>query len=253
MRLAARSGLLLWLLLSVSGCAFLRAASNPMERRSFRERGAARARGAIVLLPGFGDRPEAFAEHGFVAALERQAQDYDVFAADAHFGYYRKRSLLVRLEHDVIGPLRARGYREIWLAAASLGGFGAVAYARTHPSGIRGVLLFAPYLGPKEVVTKVAAVGLCHYDEQPSATDDQANFARKNFLWLKQQACVDRKVSLWLGVGSDDRLRRPDGVLGDALPASHVLILPGGHGWKVWTPAVEQLAKTAFDTSENLH
>ena len=39
----------------------------------------------------------------------------------------------------IFGPLRARGYREIWLAGASMGGLGVVAYARTHPAKIRGV------------------------------------------------------------------------------------------------------------------
>lgn len=239
---------LLLLASGASGCAFLRAARTPMERVAFREQGPAKARGAVVLLPGFGDRPEAFEQNGFVAALVKAAPAFDVFAADAHFGYYRKRSLLDRLERDVIGPLRARGYREIWVAGASLGGFGAVAYARKHPALIRGVMLFAPYMGPKEVVQEVAAVGLCKYDKLPGPKENEANFARANFVWLKQQACVDRTVSLWLAVGAEDRLRRPDGVLGSALDPSHVLVLPGGHGWKVWTPALEKLAPTALDT-----
>jgi len=221
-----------------------------MERVAFRELGPQKARGVIVLMPGFGDRPAAFADNGFVAALARRAHAFDIYAADAHFGYYRKRSLLERLEHDVIGPLRARGYREIWLAGASLGGFGAVAYARSHPEGVRGVMLFAPYLGPKEVVQEVAAVGLCKYQKTPGKELNEANFARANFVWLKQQACIDHRVSLWLAVGSEDRLRRPDSVLGSALDPSHVLVLPGGHGWKVWTPAVEQQASAALDTPD---
>jgi pimeloyl-ACP methyl ester carboxylesterase len=224
-----------------------------MQQLRFGERGPAEARGVIVLLPGFGDGPEAFEQHGFVAALKRRAPGYDVVAADAHFGYYRQRSLLDRLDHDVLGPLRARGYREIWLMGASMGGLGAVAYARSHPERIRGVLLFAPYMGPKDVVREVAQVGLCHYAPKVSAEDSEENFARKNFVWLGQQACVRHEVSLWLGVGTEDRLRRADSVLADALEPSHVRILPGGHGWKVWTPAVEQLAETAFDTSGTMH
>jgi pimeloyl-ACP methyl ester carboxylesterase len=248
------SSLRLCLLLSLvsfaSGCGVLRPARNPMQRTAFRELGPERARGVIVLLPGFGDRPTAFEENGFVAALAQRAPQFDVYAADAHFGYYRKRSLLARLEHDVIGPLRARGYREIWLAGTSLGGFGAVAYARSYPQRVRGVMLFAPYMGPKEVVQEVAAVGLCKYSKQPDAEDSEVNFARKNFAWLKQQACMDHRISLWLAVGSEDRLRRPDSVLGSALDPSHVLILPGGHGWKVWTPALERQAAAALDTPE---
>jgi pimeloyl-ACP methyl ester carboxylesterase len=252
-RIGLRLSLLISTALSLAGCAFLRSASTPMERVTFREAGPQKARGAIVLLPGFGDRPAAFEDNGFVAALARRAPDYDVFGADAHFGYYRKRTVLDRLEHDVIGPLRARGYREIWLMGASMGGLGAVAYARTHPERIRGVMLFAPYMGPQEVVREVAATGLCKYDKPDDGKDEEARLARENFRWLRQQACEDRKVSLWLGVGTEDRLRRPDSVLADALDPTHVQILPGGHGWKVWTPAVDRLAQTAFDTFETMH
>lgn len=238
----------LCLALALSGCGFLRPARAPMERVSYREQGPARARGAIVLMPGFGDGPAAFDEHGFVGVLARHAPGYDIYAADAHFGYYRKHTLLERLERDVIGPLRARGYRELWLAGASLGGFGAVAYARSHPEGIRGVMLFAPYMGPREVIEQVQKQGVCAYREQPGAVDDEASFARANFAWLRKQACEDRSVSLFLAVGASDRLLAANRLLGDALDPAHVRILPGGHGWRVWTPALEQLAPVAFDT-----
>lgn len=245
---AARVLSLLLVAVSTSGCFFFRVASTPMERVSFRELGPEQACGAVVLIPGFGDRPDAFKDHGFVAALEKAAPRFDVFGADAHFGYYRKRTLLDRLEQDVIGPLRARGYRQIWLVGASMGGFGAVAYARSHPELVRGVMLFAPYMGPKDVVQEVSATGLCDYQPQIGSEQNEDNFARRNFVWLRQQACETRDVSLWLAVGSEDRLRRPDTLLGGALDPAHVLVLPGGHGWKVWTPALQKLAPTALDT-----
>jgi pimeloyl-ACP methyl ester carboxylesterase len=246
----------LWLVVGslwVAGCSFMRPPRTPMERVSFRERGASSARGAIVLLPGFGDRPAAFAEHGFVRVLAKHAPEYDVFAADAHFGYYRKRSLLERLERDVIGPLKQRGYRELWLVGASLGGFGAVAYARNHPEQVRGLLLFAPYLGPSKVVREVAAAGLCSYRPAAAAAkveDDEESFARANFVWLRRQACEERDVSIYVAVGDKDRLLAADRLLGQALDPSHMLVLPGGHGWKVWTAALERLAPLAFDTPQ---
>lgn len=240
-------------LVLASGCAVMRPARTPMERVSFRERGPDRARGAIVLFPGFGDGPDVFHDHGFVETLAREAPDYDVYAADAHFGYYRKRTLLARLERDVLGPLRARGYRELWLAGTSLGGFGAVGYARTHPERVAGVLLFAPYMGPSEVVQEVSAKGLCKFDGLPGKEDSEANFARANFAWLKRQACEERGVSLFLAIGLSDRLLVPDRLLGSALDPAHVVVLPGGHGWKVWTPALERLAPLAFDKNEPPH
>ena len=254
--LCARAGsIACWALVTLAssasgGCFLLRVASTPMERVAFRELGPAQARGAVVLLPGFGDRPSAFADHGFVTALAAAAPRFDVFGADAHFGYYRKRTLLDRLDQDVVGPLRARGYREIWLVGASMGGFGAVAYARSHPERVRGVMLFAPYLGPKDVLQEVASTGLCKYQPALGPKQDEANFARQNFVWLRQQACEKHDVSLWLAVGSEDHLRQTDDILGGALAPSHVLVLPGGHGWKVWTPALQKLAPAALDTPE---
>lgn len=217
-----------------------------MPHQAFEPLGPQQARGAIVLLPGFGDRPRAFEENGFVAALKRSAPDYDVFAADAHFGYYRTHTVLERLDHDVVAPLRAKGYRELWVAGASMGGHGAVAYARKHPEKVAGVMLFAPYMGPSDVVDEVRrAGGLCRY-QAPEYVDDAAGFARANFGWLRRAACDEKHVSVWLAVGSSDRLLKSNRVLGDALDPDHVLVLPGGHGWKVWTPAASTLAARAF-------
>lgn len=233
----------------------MRITRTPMTSVTYRNQGPAQARGVVVLLPGFGDRPQAFEKNGFVAALAKAQPALDIVAADAHFGYYRKRSIILRLEQDVIGPLRARGYREIWLAGTSMGGIGAIGYAREHPERVRGLFLLAPYLGPGEVVNEVAAQGLCNYDGKPDAKDSLDNFARRNFIWLRRQACAEasadaHKPSLYLGVGSEDRLRRPDSVLGSVIPAAHFVVLPGGHGWKVWTPALRKLAATAFDSPE---
>jgi pimeloyl-ACP methyl ester carboxylesterase len=234
-----------WLMLG-AGCSYLRSAQEPMPTRTFVRAGPAEAKGAIVLLPGFGDRPETFQERGFVAALSASAPAYDVIAADAHFGYYRKRTLLERLERDVVGPLHAQGYRELWLVGASMGGHGAVAYARTHSSQITGLLLFAPYMGPRDVIDEVRrAGGLCKY-RAPIYEDSAEGFARANFDWLREAVCGHAEPTVWLAVGDEDGLRGAEQVLIDALPKSRVLILPGGHGWRVWTPAVRRVAADAL-------
>lgn len=214
-----------------------------MAKVRYTQLGAAAARGVLVLLPGFGDRPETFFERGFVAALRRHAPQYDVIAADAHFGYYRKRRLVERLELDLIGPLLREGYRELWLIGTSMGGFGAVAYARERPERVTGLVLFAPYMGPDEVTEEVRRVGLCNY-RAPLAgpIDDQESFARANFGYLGEKACKAGDVALWLAVGADDRLFGANRTLGEALSPEHFLVMKGGHGWKVWTPAAERLA-----------
>jgi hypothetical protein len=225
-------------------CAYLRSAKAPMPMVRFTQIGPHAARGVIVLLPGFGDHPETFAQRGFVAALRRRAPAYDVIAADAHFGYYRSRQLVPRLHEDVIRPLRAEGYRNIWLAGASMGGFGGVGYTRVHQESITGLLLFAPYMGPRKIVEEVRASGLCAYHPQLAASiDDEDSFARANFAFLRQAVCERKDLPLWLAVGADDGLLPANRTLEPALPPGRFRVLPGGHGWKVWTPAVDGMAR----------
>lgn len=234
-------------LTSVGACGYVRITRTPMASLAFAGAGVDKARGAIVLLPGFGDRPTTFEQQGFVTALKEAAPGYDVYAADAHFGYYRTGTLIERLDTDVIGPLRARGYKELWIAGTSLGGHGAVGYAREHPDRIAGLMLFAPYMGPRGVVDEVRrAGGLCRYQGSEDPPKDAETFARANLTWLRRAVCEEKRVQVWLAVGEADHLLAADRVLGDALDPSHVLVRPGGHGWKVWTPAVAELGPRAF-------
>jgi pimeloyl-ACP methyl ester carboxylesterase len=229
-----------------AACTSLRVPKVPMDTVRFVNAGPKAARGAIVLLPGYGDRPQTFMDRGFVDALRRHAPGYDIIAADAHFGYYRKHNVVERLEHDVIGPLRREGYRELWLAGASMGGFGGVAYAREHPDQVAGLLLFAPYMGPSSVVEEVGRVGLCAYRPPAKYIDNQEGFARANFGYLREIACGPSNVSVWLAVGDSDGLLPANKLLGSAIGGERFLVLPGGHGWKVWTPAVERIAPRAL-------
>jgi pimeloyl-ACP methyl ester carboxylesterase len=238
------------LALTQSAC-FWRSARDPMPFVAHGNLGPQRARGAIVLLPGFGDAPKDFEEHGFVRILQTRAPGYDIVAADAHYAYYRKASVITQLHAHVIGPLVARGYREIWLAGVSMGGHGAVAYARLHPENIVGLILLAPHLGPGDTVDKVtSAGGICAYAAPVPPTAGRAGFAESNFAWLKTVMC--RKppgLQLWLGVGDKDTgsIR----LLADLVDRSHFVVLPGGHGWDVWTPALERLAQRAFGAGDS--
>lgn len=233
--------------LVLGGCGFLRIAREPMPHRAFAPHGPAEAKGAVVLLPGFGDDPDTFVEQGFVDALRRAAPGYDVFVTDAHFGYYRNGNVTERVEADLLRDLRTRGYRALWIGGASMGGHGAIGVAREHPEQVRGVLLFAPYMGSEDIRDEVrAAGGLCRY-EGPTTADNKEDFARANFTWLARQVCGDEGVAVWLGVGEDDTLRVAGAILMDEMDPDRVLVLPGGHGWDVWTPAVETLAARALD------
>jgi pimeloyl-ACP methyl ester carboxylesterase len=128
-----------------------------------------------------------------------------------------------------------------------MGGFGAVAYARKHPARIAGLLLFAPYMGSREVADEVVrAGGLCEYRAPERYVDDARGFTRANFGYLRKLACEPSPVAVWLAVGQSDSLLPADEILGRALRSPRFLTLPGGHGWKVWTPALERLAPLAI-------
>jgi pimeloyl-ACP methyl ester carboxylesterase len=233
------------------GCAWIRPARSPMASEAHAPLGPDRARGVVVLLPGLGDRPRVFVSRGFLAVLNQHAPAFDVVAADAHFGYYRTRTVLDELHRNVIGPLRARGYRQVWLAGASMGGHGAVAYARAYPGEIAGLLLFAPYLGPKQAVGEVVrAGGLCPWSPPAHFTADVVGFALENFAWLRATTCPPpARLPIFVGIGAKDGLLAPNQLLRAVLPPSSFLVLPGGHGWEVWTPALTALLPRAFPAS----
>ena len=75
----------------------------------------------------------------------------------AGLAYVYDGSILDRLRADVIEPYRVRGYRRVWLAGISLGGFVAMGYALRHPGQIEGIVALAPYLGRRTLVQEVAA------------------------------------------------------------------------------------------------
>lgn len=235
------------LALALSGCFLLREAREPMPVVTHGDHlGPAKARGAIVLLNGFADEPDDYEKSGFLAVLRKNAPGYDVFAPEAHFGYYRKNTLLKQLHAHAIGPLVERGYKEIWIAGISMGGHGAVAYARAFPQRVKGVILFAPYMGPGAVVEDVAqAGGICRYAPEQPLPENPTGFAQANFVWLKDVLCGSpRKVDLWVALG--DRDQRSREVLRDAVAPGRYLVLPGGHDWNVWTPALDTITATVF-------
>lgn len=231
------------------GCQAVRAPETPMHVKTLLGESNQR-RTAIVLLPGFGDSEQTFADKGFIASIRRATKDADLVVTDAHFGYYRTRTLERRLAQDVIEPLLQKGYRDIYLAGVSIGGYGAIGFARLHPKHIRGLLLFAPYLGPQNVLDEIkAAGGLCAYQGSRDTRNNDEGFSRQNFRWLRDNVCKPSAVAIYTVVGASDSLAPAIRELSSTLPKSHTLVLKGGHGWEVWTPAAEVLTQRALSSS----
>ncbi len=235
--------------LGLGGCYFFKSASAPRRAERSLSLGPAQARGVVVFLPGFGDGPEAFFEHGLDETLREVAPGYDIVSSDAHFAYYRSESVLDRLRDDVIGPLRAQGYREVWLVGVSMGGLGSVGYANAHPEQVTGLLLLAPFLGAGDVLESVMHQGLEGWGP-PEVDGSNQRFYRDIWLWLQRNAPSGR---VYLGYGTDDGLAPVNGHLAEVMDPDHVVTLPGGHDWEVWIPAFRTLAERALHRGSPAH
>jgi pimeloyl-ACP methyl ester carboxylesterase len=226
-------------LLFLSGCLYSRAAEVPMPMQM--HSAGSSPKGVFVFLPGLGDQPEKFVEHGFVEKVN--ALGFDAVTVDAHFGYYRERILEDRLDADVIAKLRA-SYSQIWLVGISLGGFGSVRYATDH-EGVAGLILLAPFLGDEDAWTPIEqAGGLAKWEPGPPLEDQDERVLQEMWTWLKGYAGGEPRPMLLLGYGDEDRFRRPGGLLASVLPAERVAVVPGGHKWTTWKVAFSKLLAT---------
>ncbi len=187
----------------------------------------------LVMLPGAKALPQDLVQHGFVRALRERGLPIDVVAVEAHLGYYLERSLSSHLTHDIIAPARARNYQRIWLMGISLGGMGALIYAREHPADIEGVILLAPFLGARGTIAEVVcAGGLARWQSGAIKADDDE---RQLLAWLKAyQPAAAASPRIFLGYGREDRFAAASKLLVERLPAAQVVAIAGGHDWATW-------------------
>lgn len=218
---------------SVAACLPMPHPAAPIRSVTLSESSAAARDCLIVFMPGLGDSPRDFAEHGFLRALAAQGIVCDAIGVEAHLGYYFQRNLPDRLEEDVLAPARRRGYRRIWLAGNSIGGFGCIVTAKHRPELVDGVLAIAPYFPGRQPMRDIErAGGLARWKPDPGRGDYEL---REIWEWLKGYAVrgADRPP-LYLAFGESDRKASAHRLLAAGLPSSHVVRREGGHKWKVW-------------------
>lgn len=204
-----------------------------MQGLSFSAACTPRAEALLVFLPGAYDRPADLAEQGFASTVIDAGLALDVWLVDAHLGYYTDRKIVEALQAEVIAPAQAQGYRTIWLAGISLGGFGSLLYAQAHPQQVQGVIALAPYLGARSLLREIddaggavawAASGAAERADAPDAAE------RRLWRWLVEAGPSE----LVLGYGTEDRLVAGHRLLAAAMPPAKVLTTPGGHDWPAW-------------------
>jgi len=248
----ARAGAVVAAALVLTGCSiFIPTPEAPMKTVVYEHRPAAEARGLVVLLPGVFDDPEVFNEEGFVAALRDVDPRLNAVAVDAHLGYYKGKhnNIVERLRDDVVLPARRAGYREVWLAGVSLGGFGSLLYASRYPDHVTGIIALAPYPGPDDIAEEVSnAGGLSRWQPGNLATlPGEDRFFREVWRWTKGYAAGASRPPLFLGYGADDDFAPANRLLADSLEANQVMVDPeGGHDWETWRGLFVTLARRAL-------
>lgn len=187
----------------------------------------------LVMLPGAKDRPQDLVEQGFIRAIRDRGLPVDVVAVDIHMDYYLQRNVIECLTEDVIGPARGKGYARIWLLGISLGGLGALTYARKHAADIEGVILLAPFLGTRGMIAEVASAGGLN-QWQPGAINPDDD-ERMLLAWLKTYRADDpASPRIYMGYGKNDRFAPASILLAERLPARRVTAVEGGHDWPTW-------------------
>jgi len=237
--------------LLLAGCGGVRKSTVPLATVLETQRCTRQADTLLVMLPGVHSTPDEFEREGFVEAVRENRLAVDVMLVDAHLGYYNDRSVLERLEADVIAPARRQGYRQIWIVGISLGGFGGLLYAQTHPGELAGVVAIAPYLGERTLSTDIAnAGGLAKWN---GPLDSGAGIPRtpnetQLWQWLRGYAghtqTAGARPPLYLGYALDDRFAFSHRLLAGVLPAERVVTTEGGHDWPEWRRLWQRLLPT---------
>ena len=231
----------------LAGCGLLpRASTVPLRVLADNATCSSRPQTLLVMLPGASSLPEEFLQEGFVLALRERRLALDVALVDAHLGYYKDKTILERLQADVIAPARAKGYRKIWLVGVSLGGLGALIQARAQPADADGLMLLAPYLGERRVTDAVQADGGLKAwrgaAPDPMPEDDDLLL----WQWLQAYSTAPTlRPPLVLGYALGDRLAPANQLLSASLPADNVFTTAGGHDWPEWRRLWNRMLESA--------
>jgi len=230
-------------LLLLSGCSFLRPATVPLATDREPASCSAKADTLLVFLPGAYSRIDEFVREGFVQEVRQRRIAADIVMADAHMAYYNNRTVIDRLEADVLVPARAAGYRAIWLVGISVGGFGALIHEEQMPGGVTGIVALAPYLGEPPLTQAIARAGGLAAWEAPTGDLPSEQMETRLWRWLQALAkspTASGAPALYLGYGTEDRFAASHRLLAAALPPQRVFTTPGGHDWAPWRQLWQQ-------------
>ena len=200
-----------------------------------------RADTLFIMLPGALQGPEDFVREGFIRAVRERGLPLDLIMAELSFEQVAEFSALPDMHSHLIEPAQTAGYRHIWLAGISIGGYIAMAYAQRYPGWLAGMLLLAPYPGNRMTTGEISAAGGIHRWTPDSLAPDDAE--RGNWHWLKIHAA---ELEVHLSYSADDRFANGHAMMAAALPPEQVTSIAGGHEWPVWQQLWQQFLDHRF-------
>ena len=229
-------------LLLLSGCSFLRPATVPLAKDRDLAACIAQSDTLLVFLPGAYSTIDEFVREGFVQEVRQRRIAADILMVDAHMAYYNNRTVIDRLEADVLAPARAAGYRAVWLVGISVGGFGALIREEQMPGGVTGIVALAPYLGEPALSREIGKAGGLAAWPAPAGSLPLEQMETRLWRWLQAQAKLpDGAPALYLAYGTEDRFADSHRLLAAALPPQRVFTTPGGHDWAPWRRLWQQV------------
>lgn len=203
-----------------------------MRTRTELHTAAQRSETLLVLLPPSLSSIDDFYEQGFVDAVRQRQLPVDLLLADTTAQHVLDNTVAAMLYTEVLQPARAEGYRAIWLAGISIGGFSALHCAAQHANHLAGLYLMAPYPGTADVLAEIrAAGGAAAWCQQQRSTLDERTW----WQWLGQQSLKPEwSTPVYFGTGDTDRFLNGQRLLAELLPEGHIHQIPGGHQWPTW-------------------
>ncbi|NIL94172.1 MAG: alpha/beta fold hydrolase [Woeseiaceae bacterium] len=228
---------MLFLLLPLAGCFGMAPTEVPIPSVET-VNPASRNNTLVVMLPGRGDRADAFIREGFEVAGQRNG--FDTIAVDAHLGYYMQRSLLDRLHEDIVAPAIAAGYSKIWMLGISMGGLGSLLYASEYPEQVDGVILLAPFLGDRSAIETIVESG--PLEEWNGEGEGLKDYEIAIWTWIRDARRNSGVTPLILGYGLSDGMAEGYDRLIDVIRPAGVYTREGGHKWTTWKPLWDEIA-----------
>lgn len=225
-----------------TGC-FSRAAT-PIPVLEYGRMDASEHKNLLILLRGLGGSSEDFDKHGLIQQVRARHLPFDISVPDAHFGYYKSRTLEERLREDVIQPARQKGYQQIWLAGFSMGGLGSLFYLKFYKNDVDGVILVSPFMGWESILNRIeASGGIHHWKPKP----DSDNWQHLIWGWVKTYTdAPDLYPPIFLGYGTQDGMTgKGPALLSAALQKDRVFTIKGRHDYKtfisIWNEHLDRL------------